>query len=457
MSDIQQSTFQQFSAKELETQIWDGVLEKAADAGLDLTKLGDDHREIVFRIAQFLKLEEPPDEEAFAIEDEAAEDKGESSDEEPEPTEAELKAEQQRSWLNVLNWLRSNTAEENNDLPFFSPIIICGVPGTGKTTFLNVLDAVLREKVGLPDLIDEQMTNVFGRTFFVPKRKFNGSSVSLLSVRKWSELFHFYSWDLAQHRFDREMLKEFIDESLAPMRVVFADEVEIAGYSPTLPDMTARNLLVVATSNQYDFPQLDNEELQPKIYRFEGEDLRRGDPTDAVVNPNEPFWKLFDSVSEQPAQEHERLAYKALKYDGFGALLIDFRAAVAAPMHETQWFTFLTKTMQDTLGGQLGDGMILLLDGFSLDKLRTDYNAIIRFVWLFDAIEQLGIGVLVRNESAVAELSTEALNHMKVTIHTARSVTDEVKSRTLVGIGRVTSRVGQAGVKARSILSAADL
>ncbi|MEM8856760.1 MAG: hypothetical protein AAGD96_00470 [Chloroflexota bacterium] len=451
MSDIQLPRFQHFSAEELETQIWDAVLEKAADAKLDISKFGDDHREIVFRIAQFLKLEEPPDEEEFADDEEDAEES--ADDEETEPTEAELRAENERSWLNILNWLRSNTAEEDSDLPFFSPIIICGVPGTGKTTFLNVLDSVLRDKIGLPDLIEEQMVNRFGRKFFVPKRKFAGFPVTLLSVRKWSELFHFFSWDITQHRFDREMLKEFVDESVAPMRVVFADEIEISGYSPTLPDMTARNILVVGTSNQYDFPQLDSEELQPKIYRFEGEDLRQGDPTDAVVQPDEPHWTLFDTVSEQPVFEHERLEHQTYSTNEFGALLIDFRAAVNAPMHETQWFTFLTRLMNDTLGGQAGDNMVLLMDSFSLDNLRTDYNAIIRFVWLFDAIEQLGVGVLVRNDSAVAELSTEALNHMKVTIHTARGVTEEVKSRTLVGIGRVTSRVGQAGVKARDILS----
>ena len=40
---------------------------------------------------------------------------------------------------------------------------------------------------------------------------------------------------------------------------------------------------------------------------------------------------------------------------------------------------------------------------------------------------------------------------MKVTIHTARGVSEEVKTRALVGIDRAISRIGQAGVRARAI------
>jgi hypothetical protein len=95
---------------------------------------------------------------------------------------------------------------------------------------------------------------------------------------------------------------------------------------------------------------------------------------------------------------------------------------------------------------------ILLFDDFSLETLRTDYNAIIRFVSLFDAIEQVGLGVLVRNQRETPQLSREAINHMKVTIQSSRGVTEEIKMKTVVGIDRLVSRLGQAGQNAQRIL-----
>jgi hypothetical protein len=94
------------------------------------------------------------------------------------------------------------------------------------------------------------------------------------------------------------------------------------------------------------------------------------------------------------------------------------------------------------------------LDDFSLEWLRTDYNSIIRFVGLLDGVEQLGVGVLVRQAGGepAAVLSREALSHMQVTIQSARGVSQEIKTRTTIGLGRCTSRLGQAGHRGRALL-----
>jgi len=129
-------------------------------------------------------------------------------------------------------------------------------------------------------------------------------------------------------------------------------------------------------------------------------------------------------------------------------LRLDLKAAVYAPLLENDWAAFL-----QTLPRQPDEPLILLLDDFSLEVLRTDYNAIIRFVSLFDLIEQQGIGVLVRHQAGPAELSREALSHMKVTIHAARGVPEAIKVKTAVGIDRCISRIGQAGHKAHLIIN----
>ncbi|MFT5195455.1 MAG: hypothetical protein ACI85U_002475 [Candidatus Promineifilaceae bacterium] len=426
--------FNRTSSAELAAEIWQQVDHVAAIAGLDAGKFGADHKEIVERIAAFLANQPAENPENNHI----------------EPVSG--------GWLAKLGWGKQTKTEPETSSAV-PPIIVCGVPGTGKTTFLYVLDRVLRTTFGLPDLIQPEMMEADGRTFQVPKRMFCGGPVSLLSVRKWSELLHFYAWDIDEHRFNRHDLDTFIAETLGPMQIIFADEVEMSGYSPTLPDLAAHGLLVVGTSNQYDFKQLDREKIAPKIYRFEGADMRSGDPVDAVVQPNEPLWEIFNQLTGQPLQTAEQLGYRTLSKDGRVTVLLDFRQAVQAPMHETQWYGFLNKTWDETAEQagaiQPDSKYALLLEAFTLDDLRTDYNAIIRFVWLFDAIEQLGIGVLVRNingpAGSSAELSREAFSHMKVTIHTARGVSDEIKARALVGIDRAISRIGQAGVRARAI------
>jgi hypothetical protein len=109
-------------------------------------------------------------------------------------------------------------------------------------------------------------------------------------------------------------------------------------------------------------------------------------------------------------------------------------------MLETEWLHFFQQTSQPT---------ILLFDDFSLETLRTNYNAIIRFVSLFDAIEQIGLGVLVRNQAETPQLSREAINHMKVTIQSSRGIPEEIKQKTIIGIDRCISRLGQAGQLAK--------
>ena len=428
-NDIGSNTSLEFSQPpaQLADTIWGHILEVAKIAGLDTDKFGDEHKEIVGRVAAFLTTD--------------LSDKQENDD----------KKEPSRGW--GITWRKKEKPAKV--ITALSPIVICGVPGTGKTTFLYVLDRVLRMYIRLPDTLDVEMTNVQGRSYRVPKRMFCGAPVSLLSVRKWSELHRFYAWDTAKHKFEKARLDSFITQTLAPMRIVFADEVEPSGYSPTLPDMTSRNLLVIGTSNQYDFPQLELEANSPIIYRFEGPDLRSGDPADAIVWPYETAWDLFDQLEQQPPQNAERLTYRTMVSDDTVTMMVDFRQAVQAPMYETAWFEFLKKSWDDATGRpgtlQPDSNYALLIQRFTLDELRTDYNSIIRFVWLFDAIEQLGIGVLIRNGEEPAELSREAFNHMKVTIQTSRNVTEEVRERALVGIDRVVSRIGQAGVRARSI------
>jgi hypothetical protein len=212
--------------------------------------------------------------------------------------------------------------------------------------------------------------------------------------------------------------------------------------------LARHGLLVIGSSNQHRFTQLEEMLVPPRIYTFGGVDLRAGSPADAVVQPNTPAWAIFDRLQSLPGEQREQLNYQQQQIENVLFVRLDFATAVRAPLLENEWANFL-----QTLPRQVGDPLILLLDNFSLDILRTDYNAIIRFVSLFDLIEQQGIGVLVRNQAAEAELSREALAHMKITIHAARGIPEAIKVKTAAGIDRCISRIGQAGHKAHLAIS----
>ena len=166
------------------------------------------------------------------------------------------------------------------------------------------------------------------------------------------------------------------------------------------------------------------------------------------MQPNSPAWAIFDQLQSLPIEQQEQLTYQQQIVADVLFLRLDFATAVRAPLLENEWANVL-----QTLPRQASTPLILLLDDFSLDILRTDYNAIIRFVSLFDLIEQQGIGVLVRNQVAGADLSREALAHMKITIHAARGIPEAIKVKTAVGIDRCISRIGQAGHKAHQYLA----
>lgn len=402
-------------------EIWQQIEATAVQAGLDPQKFSDTHRQIVIEVVGFLQRPSIL----------------------PEPEAGNGRLSQTLSkWIPLLN----GEKEEGERPSPPATIIICGEPGTGKTTFLNVLDVVLRQTFALPDNIQPIMQK--GTTqYHVTKRCITGLPISLLSVKKWADLLHFYTWDRDKHGLDEAARAEFIRTVLAPMRLIFADEVEMTGYAPTLPDLARHGLLVVGTSNQHRFAQLEEMLVPPHIYRFGGVDLRAGTPADAVVQADDPAWSLFAQLEAQPEAHFERLAYQQVSVAGVLFVRLDFAPAVRAPLLENDWATFL-----QTLPRQPTEPLIFLLDNFALDILRTDYNAIIRFVSLFDLIEQQGIGMLVRNRSAPVELSREALAHMKITIHAARGVPEPIKVKTAVGIDRATSRIGQAGHKAHQYL-----
>jgi hypothetical protein len=295
------------------------------------------------------------------------------------------------------------------------------------------------------------MSKPNGQTHGIQKRLFNGRPTSLLSVRKWTQLLYFYAWDTESHRLELEKGNDFIRETLRPMRVIFADEVEMTGYSPTLPDIARQGILVLGSSNQYAFSQLADELMPPRIYRFTGDDMRQGNPTDALVNEGDAAWQLFERVRDRPYHLYGRLYYQLLQSSSTLYALLNFHEAVNAPLLEAEWLHFFqTAHHQTSLEHQ--PPLTLLFERFSLDALHSNYNAIIRFIALFDAIEQLGVGVLIQNEGEEMELSRAALAQMKTAIENAPDVPPEIKTHTMVGIDRATSRIGQAAVRARHFM-----
>lgn len=401
--------------------IWQEIEATAVSAELDPQKFTDTHREIVAHLVAFLQTS---------------------------PVALPAANGAPNGWRKWLPLGQNGHGERPSAKPAPpAPIIICGEPGTGKTTFLNVVDVVLRRAFALPDNIQPVM-HKSRYDYTVSKRFMNGTAVSLLSVKKWADLLHFYTWDRDQHGLVSQDRARFIQTVLRPMRLIFADEVEMTGYAPTLPILARHGLLVVGTSNQRRFAQLEEMLVAPHIYTFEGVDLRAGTPAEAVAQPGDRAWALFDCLQRATAERQEQLVYQQQVVDGILCVRLDFGTAVHAPLLENEWANFL-----QTLPRQAGEPLVLLLDNFSLDILRTDYNAIMRFVSLFDLIEQQGIGVLVRNPTAPAELSREALAHMKITIHAARGVPEAIKVKTAVGIDRCASRIGQAGHKAHRLIS----
>ena len=436
-------------AEKLFQEMWQALLGRAENAGLDMTKFGPDHEGIVRQVADYL-----------AAEDERLDAQHERRME----VEAGKRRIQKLSELRRSGKLSAAESEELNRLEStriqiyepIRPIILVGPPGTGKTTFLYLIDAVLRHDLQLDDNVRPKMRKNRDRIHHLQKRMFHGDTLSLLSVRKWSELLHFYAWDVQQHKFQFGDLDAFIEDNLLDMKVIFADEVEMSGYSPTLPNLAQFGLLVIGTSNQTTFPQLDHEAIPPTIVHFGGPDMRAGDPADAIVTPDDPMWAIFDEAAAQEEIEREQLNYRYLVKEDVHYLYFEFKPTVRAALLETDWIRYLNDAWAFSARQRNAIGpdspLILLFDGYTLELLRTNYNAIIRYISLFDSLEQIGVGALVRKSDGVNELSREAMEHIKVTIHTARGVVEEVKQRTLVGIDRSTSRIGQAGMKARRLL-----
>lgn len=408
----------------LEETIWQQMQAAARAGGLDATKFDEPHREVVRLVAQFLAR--PP---ASA-----------STNGRP------------RLLDRLANTLFNGQEEQEETAEPVAPIILSGVPGTGKTTFLYLLDAVLRSHLALPDHITPTMPKQDGTRYQLQKRYFCGRPISLLSVRKWTELLYFYQWDINAHGFNEDDLEQFIHQKLKPMRILFADEVEMTGYSPTLPNLAKHGILVVGTSNQAEFAQLDSYLIQPRIISFSGEDMRSGNPEDAIITElDSTEWNLFKLMKSEEERLYNGLTYRARLVKETAVVLVPFYNAINAPLLESGWIDFFHSTYRAlTEQEEFTDDSqyLLLLEQFSLAQLQGNFNAIIRFVTLFDVIEQFGIGVLLRNTERVPRLSRDAIHQMKVAIKTRPGVDAEIKSRTLAGIDRWTSRLGQAGHKA---------
>ena len=411
-------------ATELNERLWSAASSLAVKAGLDVTKFGDAHRQLVTEIAAILAQPRrlPPPE----------------------------------AYKPRLRWFAREDAETELMPAPITPIIVSGVPGTGKTTYLSLLDAVLRGKFGLPDGIRPVMTKRDGKIYTIQKREICGQPISLLSVSKLSRLLHFYAWDTTAHGFDAIDLDTFIYSTLAPMRIVFADEIEMTGFSPTIPDLATRGILVIGSSNQTRFEQLEKELVPPRILEFGGDDMRSGDPADAVVRPGHPVWPIFEALAGVTHAQYEFLTYSYLQQEAVSFIHLDFAEAIHAPLLETKWVRLFQAAFSQANGSEkhlgLQTPLILLLDNFSLDVLSVNYNAAIRFIALFDAVEQHGLGAFVRHAPGTPHLSYDAIEQLKQTIRDAPIANIKLKQSTLSGIDRWTSRLGQAAHRARGRL-----
>ncbi|MCB9433800.1 MAG: hypothetical protein H6668_17660 [Ardenticatenaceae bacterium] len=406
----------------LTQQLWQNVMAVAQTAGLDTSKFTAIHRAVVADVAAYLATAAPM----------------------PQPADPSPPSR-------LSQWVSRVAGRSNGHLPPTPtpPIILCGEPGTGKTTFLYVLDMALRQKHGLPDNIRPKMVKQGQFVYTVEKRPFCGTPLSLLSVKKWARLLHFYAWDTTSHRLRQTDQDAFIQNTLLPMRVIFADEVEMVGYSPTIPDLVAQGLLLVGSSNQYEFAQLVRESVPPKIYTVTGDDMRLGNPDDAAVLPGSELWRLFELGGETAV--YETLPYKIIQQPSGLYLHFNFDEAIRAPLLEPEWVQFLRRvyTQITYVPLQPEAHYTLLLDHFSLETLQTNYNGILRLVALFDAIEQLGMGAVIRHPTQPPDLSRTAFARLKTTIQNQRGVDIDIKQRALVGVGRCISRLGQAAHRAQ--------
>jgi hypothetical protein len=385
-----------------ENFLWEQVCDEATQVGLDTSLFGERQREVVARVAAF--LEDEPDVRRFSF--------------------------------------RKSAAKP------IAPIILYGPPGTGKTTFLYVLDHVLRRE--LPDHIAPVMQKG-SRTYSLQKRLLDGEPLSLLSVSQWAQLLHFYEWDVRKHRLVSADRQAFITNNLIPMRIIFTDEVEMVGYSPTIPTLAKNGILVVGTSNQTEFAQLERQQIPPHKIHFGGEDMRQGDPQDAVcAHP------IFDRLAAQKMQLFGQVNCQLHCQAETVFVRLDFSEALQAPLLDIEWVNFIKMTrffVSDPTSLTQKLAYILLLDDFSIEKLQHDYNGIIRIVALFDAVEQMGIGVLLRNTVQPLQLSRDSFAELKRVIEQADDASEDVKRKTLVGIDRFTSRLGMAGKRAQLILA----
>ena len=166
---------------------------------------------------------------------------------------------------------------------------------------------------------------------------------------------------------------------------------------------------------------------------------------------------ITDQVAQAERSVYERLPFHTQLEAGTVLVKLDFSEAVNAPLLENEWVTFFRTSYQRAVDNfyvaQIDKPYVLLLDQFSLDLLTRDYNAVMRFTYLFDAVEQLGVGVLVRNVDSQPELTREAIEQMKVVMQNSRDVSEDVKRKTLAGVDRLTSRLGQAGNQAKRVFA----
>ncbi|MEM7336503.1 MAG: hypothetical protein AAF490_30770, partial [Chloroflexota bacterium] len=141
----------------LAEQLWQAVIAKAHEGGLDPEKFNENHRQIISLIAEFLNS--------------IPSSKGKKG---------------RYSFLGRLFGRQGNQEKAGAETAVqpVPPIIISGIPGTGKTTFLYLVDAVLRTQHQLPDNIQTVMTKRDGTTYSLQKRQIEGFIIRIAQCQK---------------------------------------------------------------------------------------------------------------------------------------------------------------------------------------------------------------------------------------------------------------------------------